>query len=68
MNCFRIKIIIFKFGFKVVFTKSIFSNQVQQKVKKFKSKYLKIKEKYGIRLYEILKIIIVINRKEHRQL
>ena len=48
MNCFRIKIIIFKFGFKVVFTKSIFSNQVQQKVKKFKSKYLKNKKKYGI--------------------
>lgn len=48
MSCFGIKIIIFKFGFKVVFTKSIFSNQVQQKVKKFKSKYLKIKEKYGI--------------------
>jgi len=53
MNCFRIKIIIFKFGFKVVFTKSIFSNQVQQKVKKFKSKYLKIKEKYGIIIWNI---------------
>lgn len=53
MNCFGIKIIIFKFGFKVVFTKSIFSNQVQQKVKKFKSKYLKIKEKYGIIIWNI---------------